>query len=239
MLENTGTTTTDPGGTPTDSGAAVTESAAPTIANPEFHATLPETLRTNEAFYGIDSPESLANSYAEQLQKQAELNSQLEEANAKVPTLPASAADYEVNMPEGYEAEDALFGQFKDMAFKSGMSAQQIESVLAFDQQRTANNIMQTQKQNEKVVEHFKSEWGSDYEKNLATANRAIVQFGGEEFSQALQESGLGYNKALINGFLKAGQAMSEDAMHTGSTNTHSEQRPVGVDGKPMIKFKM
>lgn len=59
-------------------------------------------------------------------------------------------------------------------------------------------------------------EWGADYQTRITLAQRAINDYGGQEFADFLDETGLGNNQALANALADLGALRAEDTMLSG-----------------------
>lgn len=57
----------------------------------------------------------------------------------------------------------------------------------------------------------LRREWGSNYDRHMDLANRAIRVFGGPEAVRALIETGAGRHPAIVRAFARIGAALAED----------------------------
>lgn len=226
LSDNTAQNNTDGGG----------EVAAPTPANPEFHGSLPEDLRTNEALYGFEDLGGLAKSFVETSGKLTEQEQAIADLQGKVPVIPASAGEYNVEAPEGYNTE-GIEG-FLEMAHEKGMSAEQANALLEFDHKRNTEFVQKSLEAEANAIGALKTEWGDSYDANAKMAADAVSRFGGDELKQFLNESRLGNNPVLVKMFHKIATAISEDALLTGNANHNPNERQMGIGGKPILKFK-
>ena len=71
----------------------------------------------------------------------------------------------------------------------------------------------------------LRSEWGRDYEKNLAHAGRAVAAFGGEELGETLAQYGLSNHPALVRAFARIGRTMGEDDMISGPVSETTREQ--------------
>lgn len=60
-------------------------------------------------------------------------------------------------------------------------------------------------------------DWGADYQTRITLAQRAINDYGGQEFADFLDETGLGNNPALANALADLGALRAEDTMLSGN----------------------
>ena len=234
-IEGTGVTGTPEGGA---SPAEGTATATPT--NSEFNATLPEGLQANESLYGFDGVGSLAQGYADQFTQVGDLNNQITELQGKVPVVPAGTDGYEIQKPEGYQTDDNLMGDFLKTAHENGLTTQQANAMLALDHSRSQKSQEASLAAEGKALDDLKGEWGDSFDTNADLAKRAVEKIGGPELKEFLDNSRLGNSPDLVKMFFNISKAISEDSLLTGGTNTQTgDTRPLGIDGKPQIKFNM
>jgi len=200
----------------------------------EFLATLPEAVRDNEAFKGMENLEGLANTYAELHRTNSELQ-------GKVPQLPESADGYEAEAVEGFTLNKERVAEFQAKAHELGLTQAQFQGLIQAELERgeTVKAGLQKQRQEalDSAVNALKTEWGDKYEANVQTAENALNQLTGEEFRALLKTTGLNDNPIVVHTFHNLGTALSEDQF-IGAQRRAAGGRPTGETGKPRLKFQ-
>lgn len=110
--------------------------------------------------------------------------------------------DYSYQLPEAYEIEDEIQAAAKAKAQELGIKPEQFKSLMESILQTDASlekTISESRKQAEaQAVDSLKGEWGSNYEKNLANAQKAWEYFTSPEDDKIL-ESLDGPAKVLVS----------------------------------------
>jgi hypothetical protein len=141
---------------------------------------------------------------------------------------PEAADKYEINKPEDLPAniawQDEELSAFKQVAFDCGLSQKQAENLVKFqtemvkravDTQLKAHNAAA-----EKTIANLQKDFGADYEKNIAQANKAMEVFGLQEvFTRAK----LLADEAVVRAMVKIGASISESKFIEGE-NPASEK---------------
>lgn len=119
-----------------------------------------------------------------------------------------------IEMPEGFELDTALAEQAAPVFKELGLDQKQAEGLVQFFAQTRLNEVQSATEaltaRQEEWRGAIKSEWGSNYDSNIAVAAKAVA-LGGDELRQALDETGAGDHPAVVNFFHKVGQQLSED----------------------------
>ena len=210
-------------------------STAATPANADFMGSLPEDLQTNESLYGFEDLGGLAKSFVETKGQLSEQEKMIAELQGKVPRIPANASEYQLQLPEGMQAEE--FSDFLQFAHEAGMSQEQVNKSLEFSMKQQQAAQQRTMEAEANAIGSLKSEWGDSFEANAKMAASAVTRFGGDELKAFLDSSRLGNNPQLVKMFHKISVAISEDSLLTGNTNQSHKERNLGIDGKPMLSF--
>lgn len=158
--------------------------------------------------------------------------------------VPDKPEDYKVEVPEGIEWGDddkALMDSFLGKLHSAGAPPQAVEAATAWyfetlreaEEARTAE-AERIRKEGEAAL---RKEWGGDYDKNLALANDAIRQFGGEQLAQTLKERGLDNDPAMNRAFAEIGRRMSEAAPLTGMSEDQKTTVQNRIDELASLKF--
>lgn len=157
-------------------------------------------------------------------------NSTEEEISAFYTALgrPEAAEKYEINKPDDLPnniawQEDEL-NAFKSVAFDNGLSQKQAEALVKFQTDMVKRAVeSQIQARNEaaeKTLATLKKEYGADFDKNIAQANKAVEVFG---LQKVLTDSNLLANEAIIRAMVKIGSSISESKYIEGD-NPASEK---------------
>jgi len=134
---------------------------------------------------------------------------------------PDTEDGYEIIKPvEGSDARikvDAVAEKdFKDFAFKSGLSKSMAKSLQEFDLQRQQKALAAYDKtvETERVDAEAKlrAEWGGDFDKNLEGAKKVLTKFGGDE-ALAWMDKGQGNNPTVIKMLANIAKNFTEDAL--------------------------
>lgn len=104
---------------------------------------------------------------------------------------------------------------FKLTAHELGLNQKQAASMYArySDMVKDTMEVQAGETASRKVAaeEELKKEYGQAYDGKMTLANRAIEQLGGDALIQAVAESGLGLNPAMVKAFAKIGELFGED----------------------------
>ena len=150
----------------------------------------------------------------------------------QAPEAPKGAPEkYEFKPVEGRELDSETMSTFAEVAKEAGLTQDAAQKIL----DRMAPQMAQRQ---QAQIEAIRNEWvaasktdsefgGEKIAENLATAKKALDQFGTPELRALLNESGLGNHPEIIRLMYRAGKAISEDT-YVG--------RAASVGGKPAPK---
>lgn len=144
---------------------------------------------------------------------------------AAAPPAPAPAtllggeptpAPIELKLPDGFDAQDPVLGDFKKLAGEVGLDsakAQKLFDLYAKAQAPVAQMQSEYQAEQKSWVEAVHKEFGTGDKLSAAVkvANQAVVKFGGPELAKFLADSGFGNHPALVRAFHAVGRQMSED----------------------------
>ncbi len=116
---------------------------------------------------------------------------------------------------DGIKLDDESYARFSDMAFKVGINDNQFKAVQEW---RVAERRAEIKASNDKkeadkieITKHFEKEWGSDYPKNMGLLNKGINHFGGDEFLEVLNTTGLGNNPKMLAFLVEKGASIAGD----------------------------
>jgi len=195
---------------------------------PSFRDSLPEDIRSNEAFKDVNDPATLAKTYLD--------------ARGKIPVIPGSPDEYEVKVPESMTLSDhdkATFGEFKKFAHSIGLTKDQAAKLadwnFKLNDQTLQESIKSRETETKAAEDALKKEWGDKYEANIGLAERAVSAFGGDELIKTLEGLKLTRNPVVIKLFHTIATKIGEDNLVTGDRKP--QKGPVGSDGKPRLRF--
>ena len=186
---------------------------------------LPEDIRGDKSIIEIKSVEDMAKSF---INGQKMLGSRIpiptdedsiKEIYQKLGT-PENVEGYEINLPkiDNVEFHDTDVSGFLEKAHELNLNSTQANALLEFDGQRQAA-IAQDRIEHRNAAEaSMKQEWGQAYDQNVTIALQAAKAFGDEDFTNFLNETGLGNHPEFIRFAYNIGKEMSEDKL-TGEGN--------------------
>jgi hypothetical protein len=181
------------------------------------------------------TPEQIATKEAK-AQEEAQAQAQYEEIKAKVKefnlskdqifdiygikesVVPEKYADF--TLPEGFELDTAVAEKAKGVFKELGLSQEKAQKLIELE----ANSLLEREKAKLDEFESLKKTWkeesikalGSEAEKELQKAGRAMEVLGGAELRQILKDSGLEFHPAMVKLFINAGKALSPDNFPEG-----------------------
>lgn len=158
--------------------------------------------------------------------------------------VPEAPDKYEVQLPKDLpehvsaEAIKPQIDEFLKVAHGAGYTPDQVNAAINFQVGMLAQQDPALAKAAEVVVDLFakrqdwetelRTEWpGRDYGDNVAAANHAVQQFGGEDLQALLNESGLANHPVMIRALAKMGRQVAEGRFvpqDGGATMTSLEQ---------------
>jgi hypothetical protein len=150
---------------------------------------------------------------------------------------PAGAPDTYADfaMPEGYELDAELLGEFTPVLKELNLPQEAAQKVIDFAPKLIEKTVATTQAAVLEglglkdagtwaaAVKADKEIGGEKLTENLGIANKALGQFFSKDAIAALQKVGLGNHPELIRGLIKVGKAVSEDGFVPGGRNTTTE----------------
>lgn len=189
-----------------------------------FLDNLPDELRNDPSLADFKSGEDLAKSYVH-------ARSMIGADPNSVIKLPGPDGDYsEVfnklgrpESPDGYELpesedvpiNDSYKSGFLQKAHELGLTKNQVADLYKWNNEQVSSQLSEQQQASkqaeEQAIEQLKQDWGDAYDQNAQLAMNTLEQFGDENLTKWLDESGAGNNPALIKTFAEIGKAMSED----------------------------
>lgn len=218
-----------------------TESTVSTTETTDWRDSLPDDLKADPSLASIKDVQGLAKGYvhAQKLVGADKVvipgrDAPQEEIDAFYAKLgrPESADKYEwptENLPEGVEIADADKGKIGEIAHDLGLSKTQAAKLYRAYAQQIADgqaSISSTiEQQRTEAEQSLRKEWGKAFDQNIALAQSAVKEFGGDELLQALDGAGLSNHPAVVKAMAKIGRAISEDEIIGGGKSRVSTSR--------------
>lgn len=137
----------------------------------------------------------------------------------------APEAYEEFTAPEGVELDAEVLDEFKGLAKDLNLPQDKAQQVIDLG----SKMMLKFAEQQQSVVAEARTVWaneakadkelgGEKFNENLAVAKEALKAFGTPELTQLLNESGLGNHPEVLRMFYRAGKAISEDSILSGSS---------------------
>lgn len=143
------------------------------------------------------------------------------EASAEAKAAPET---YEFKAPEGRVFDSEVIAEYSKVAKELNLSQEAAQRVLdAVGPKLAERQAAQIEAVRNGWADNSKAdkEFGGDkLTENLGVAKKALDQFGTAELRSLLNESGLGNHPEVIRFMYRAGKAISEDRIVTGSAAT-------------------
>ena len=200
--------------------------AAPSVTTPvtvDWKAALEDDIRNDPSMGHIPDIQTLAKSYvnaqrmvgADKLVVPSKHATEEEWRNTFVKLgLPANVADYKVTTPEGSLVDDDFLKGFSEKSYGLNLLPQQAQGLLDWHEQQVADMVTKSEADSkissDKEFQGLRDEWGPGFDSKVLLAQSAVKQFGDENLTAYLNESGLGDQPKIIKLFAKIGEAMSE-----------------------------
>ena len=129
--------------------------------------------------------------------------------------------------PDQYQVgEEAYHGLEKDAEFETaffakaheaGLSNNQVNAILDWYNGQVAGIVQTTQINPQDTVNTLRQEWGNATNQKIGFAQRAIGEFGGDEFTQFLSDYGLDSHPAMVRFAAAIGEKLMEDSAPIGT----------------------
>lgn len=143
--------------------------------------------------------------------------------DAKTEAAPAAPEKYDFAMPEGFDLNQEVAGEFEAYARELNLPQDKAQSVvdmgvklLQSAQAQQAEAYQQTQEQWRNEVVNDKEIGGQALAENLSYAAKVLDTFA-PDLRSVLDETGLGNHPAFVKAFIKIGKAISEDRLVGGA----------------------
>lgn len=131
------------------------------------------------------------------------------------PEKPEGYGEY--TPPEGHQWDKETERKFAAHAHKLGLTKAQLKGVLDFEVQRATEantaNTAEGRAAEEKAWAELRAAWGANADRNVALAQKAIVQGGGKGLVEALNRTGLGNDPHFLQFAKSYGDLLVEDGI--------------------------
>ena len=138
----------------------------------------------------------------------------------------AAPEKYDFAMPEGFELNQEVAGEFEAYARELNLPQDKAQAVVDMgvrlmqsQQAQQAALVQQTQEQWRNEVVNDKEIGGQALAENLSYAAKVLDTFA-PDLRGVLDETGLGNHPAFVKAFVKIGKAISEDRLVGGAQQT-------------------
>lgn len=184
--------------------------------------SLPDDLKTNEAFKDIKDVGELAKKYSEAL--------------SKVHEAPEKPEDYEFTVPEGHQVNQEFVTAMKHIAHESGVSKTQMKSMAEKFMTLESLVLKQREKDNAAAWDALKLNLTDKFDESVALAEKAAKTFAGDGFAKEIREKKV--HPRAIEVWSKIGKAISDDTVIDGEAVANKPSIPRTRDGQAMLSFK-
>ena len=131
-------------------------------------------------------------------------------------TVPESWQEYDLGLAP--EADQHLLMSFKQAAHQNGLTANQAAQLAKWYRSASIPGAQDPELALIKTEQALKQEWGPRFSRYLELANQAVVRFGGGELIQAMKQSGVGLDPAMVRAWAQVGAALGEDSFVQGAS---------------------
>ena len=128
-------------------------------------------------------------------------------------------APLELKLPDGFTVDDAVLGEFRDLAKEAGLKGEHAQKLVDFHvkaQQAVFSNAeAEFAKQAEDWQAQAKADkeiGGREFEATLKHARNALGRFGTPELAQALEQSGMANHPEVVRLLARVAKATAEDS---------------------------
>lgn len=131
--------------------------------------------------------------------------------------LPKELEKYEIEnkVPEGLEADEEFFTNFKKVAHEAGVLPKQAQKLVDYYNETMGNAIREDIETSKTELEQgkakLKEEWGDAYNRKLENAEKAFSHFASEDEIEGLKKTGIFNNPTFSRVFAKIADAMDAE----------------------------
>lgn len=127
----------------------------------------------------------------------------------------------------GLERDAEFEGGFLQKAFDAGLSNNQVGQLMDWYNSQVAETVNSVNIKPDDTRNTLRQEWGNATDQKIGFAQRAIGEFGGEEFATFLQENGLDNHPSMVRFASAIGEKLMEDSAPIGDGKTSMIATPV------------
>lgn len=127
------------------------------------------------------------------------------------------ASPIEVTLPEGFEANDVVLSEFKSLAAEAGLNSDNAQKIVDMYAKQVQGIVEAQTKAWTDTQDAWKAELAKDPELGgdkkdaaMVTIGRALDEYGTPEARVAFEQTGAGWNPAIVRLFHKMATALSE-----------------------------
>lgn len=192
----------------------------------DWRASLPEDIRNDPSLADVQDVNSLASQFInsqKMIGGRIPMPGQDDEAgwNELYNKLgrPEAADKYQVaeEAYHGLERDADFEAAFFDKAYQAGLSNKQVTEILDWYNGQVAGIMETVQINPQDAMNTLRQEWGNATQQKIGFAQRAIGEFGGEEFVNFLAEQGLDSHPAMVRFAAAIGEKLMEDSSPMGT----------------------
>jgi len=142
---------------------------------------------------------------------------------------PAEVVEYKLNMPDGVELAQADTDALVAVAREAKLAPDVVQKIADIAGKRELARAEEFKTQVEAWGAAVKADKELGAPEALASAVKVVDAYGTPELKSLLAESGLGNHPELVRFVQKIAKAMSEDAIHAGSTRSGTSRDAASV----------
>ena len=224
-----------PGGSSSGDSEGVAEITSSPVekSRSDLLGLIPENIRAHSSLDGINSVGDLAKSYISAQSMIGKNKVAIPGENATDADKsefytaigrPSTSIDYGLikaeDWPEDLPFHDDVKEAFQDKAYNLGLSKDQASGIFDWYTSLESDNFnsLTEQATNElnESIETLKTRFGNAFDERVDLANRAINQYGNDDLTAWMEETGLGNHPKMVELFSNIGNAMKEDGLLEG-----------------------
>lgn len=231
--EATTTTTTTPipslSEDPAPAAPATSAAAAPASTQPSWRDTLPEDIKGHASLARYKDVAEVAKAY---LNAEKMIGAEKIALPGKHATdedwmqvfrrlgAPEKPEDYKFELPKDSVIDQEMVKNFQAIVHKHGVLPKQAESLLNWygelSAKRQQEHLTQLKAAQDQDWDLLRKEWGDGLERKAAMARAAVKEYGGDEMSDWLKQTGLDRHPQMLRFMSKMGEQLSEDTIPQG-----------------------
>ncbi len=128
----------------------------------------------------------------------------------------------DTGLEPGVDFTEREFSSLAEAALKAEIKPEHVEAFQKWyadaAKERIAENNAVTKANTEKMTETYKEKWGEDYKVNYDAMQKATEFFGGSEFKDYLNKSGLGSFPKVVDFLVEKGLSLKDDTLLEGGS---------------------